>query len=73
MKKFADKLSLEWSQFENLQHLVEEAMQFAAAMNVAPLGKGLDAAQLAKEFCELQDEWRGEDARRERLERETGQ
>jgi hypothetical protein len=29
MKKFADKLCLEYTDFQDLQHLTEEAMQFA--------------------------------------------
>lgn len=63
MKKFADKLSLESTHFEDLFHVVEEAIQSAydvistgdaEATPSAPAGQ--HAIAVAKAFCKLQDE-----------------
>jgi hypothetical protein len=67
-KKFADKLSLESTHFQDLQHVVEEAIQFAKdaqyaddlnTVESAPAGEC--AIKVAKAFCRLQDQEREEE------------
>lgn len=55
MKKFADKLTLKYTDFQDLQHLTGEAIQFALdSVGVSHTTED-EAIALAKAFCELQD------------------
>lgn len=60
MKKFADKLSLEYTQFSSLQHLVEEAIQFTYDA-LDDKNNSHSPNKLAETFCKLQDEERKKD------------
>lgn len=58
MKKFAEKSTLEYTPFGSLQHLVEDAIQFALDGGTPKDGNGGEAVRLAEAFCKAQDEWR---------------
>jgi hypothetical protein len=61
--KFADKLSLESTQYEDLQHLVADAIQFAydvtsngCVADTEPREAGNNEIKIAGAFCKMQDE-----------------
>ena len=59
MKKFARKLSLESTQYEDLLHLVRDAIQFGKnGCKFSESDPDESVGMLAQQFCRLQDEER---------------